>query len=553
MATQEINGAQKCSLCLNAFKDPKVLPCCHTYCKDCLDRVLEKSKKKDRLSCPQCRAENKVPEGGPEGFLTDFTLIQDANDTQTEQVEEKAVVCGECDSTDPAVAYCCDCESYLCDFCSSAHKRMRHCRHHKVVAIETLLPEQSEREEADVSRKPLNCVIHPSEQLKLYCKTCESLACCNCIVAVHQGHTLGSVDKDARIGADSKLQSLTVSGQQKIATLRQELAHIRKVEQTAMGRPNELKSAINETFDLLAVTLENRRAQLLREAETKCNGDLLTVKTERESVERAVLGLEGVLKLTRRVFEIARATDLQFLSLSTQAIARLKELEKASWDSNAIEKVESTTQKFFGGDHKAYVQQVGKIEEQVRPLELAIQGLPASIELGRRREFKILSRAPKSRDFATLRPESMTVQICCGKSQKTVPILPAQKNPDNSWTVSFTPFCGGTHTIYVSLRGVRSPTSLFEYKTNVTGIPAVGARVRRGPDWNCNNEDGGEKKLGTVNSNDYSPDEPLYVVWDNGNGYSYSWGSSDKFQVEVMLNREKRSSEPIIRPRLQTK
>ncbi len=549
-----MDNSVTCGLCADILRDPKVLPCCHTYCKACLERVLEKSKKKDKLCCPQCRVESKVPQGGPRGFLTDFTLVQGANESQTPQVEEtEAAVCGECDSSDPAVGYCCDCESHLCSFCSNAHRRMRHCRNHKVIAVE-VLPEQMGREATNGKEDPLICAIHPTEQLKLYCKTCESLACCHCIVADHQGHTLGSVDKDARVGAQSKLQALTVSGQQKIASLRQDLAHIRKVEQTAMGRPVELKQAINGTFDHLAVVLENRRAQLLKEAETKCSGDLLTVKSERESVERAVSGLEGALNLTNRVLMTPAASDLRFLSLSSQAIARLKELEKASWDSNAVEKVESTTQKFFGGDHKAYLQQVGTVEEQIRPIQLAIQGLPANVELGRRREFRILSKAPKSNVFATLRPESMMVQICCGKAQKAVPMVPPQKNPDNSWTVAFTPTCGGTHTIYVSLRGVRSPSSLFEYKTNVTGLPAVGARVRRGPDWNCNNEDGGERKQGTVNSNDYSPDELLYVVWDNGNGYSYSWGNNGKYQVEVVLNREKRSSEPIIsRPRLQTK
>ena len=29
----------RCSVCLDDFKDPKVLPCCHTFCKKCLDKI----------------------------------------------------------------------------------------------------------------------------------------------------------------------------------------------------------------------------------------------------------------------------------------------------------------------------------------------------------------------------------------------------------------------------------------------------------------------------------------------------------------------------------
>ena len=31
----------RCSVCLDIFKEPKVLPCCHTFCKACLERILD--------------------------------------------------------------------------------------------------------------------------------------------------------------------------------------------------------------------------------------------------------------------------------------------------------------------------------------------------------------------------------------------------------------------------------------------------------------------------------------------------------------------------------
>jgi len=49
-----------CSVCLGDFRDPKVLPCCHSYCCECLEGVLQRSMKTAAITCPQCRTEHKV-------------------------------------------------------------------------------------------------------------------------------------------------------------------------------------------------------------------------------------------------------------------------------------------------------------------------------------------------------------------------------------------------------------------------------------------------------------------------------------------------------------
>ena len=49
-----------CIVCRELFTEPKVLPCCHTFCKKCLEGILEKAEEKEKLVCPQCRAEHKV-------------------------------------------------------------------------------------------------------------------------------------------------------------------------------------------------------------------------------------------------------------------------------------------------------------------------------------------------------------------------------------------------------------------------------------------------------------------------------------------------------------
>ena len=48
-----------CSVCLKQFKDPKVLPCLHSYCHECIEN-LAKNAKSSTFNCPDCRAPVKV-------------------------------------------------------------------------------------------------------------------------------------------------------------------------------------------------------------------------------------------------------------------------------------------------------------------------------------------------------------------------------------------------------------------------------------------------------------------------------------------------------------
>ncbi|XP_053386556.1 uncharacterized protein LOC123538869 isoform X2 [Mercenaria mercenaria] len=70
--TEHALGEQlECPVCLDRYETPKVLPCQHTFCLQCLGRVVEN---RNVVRCPECRVEHIVPATGISGFPTNITI-----------------------------------------------------------------------------------------------------------------------------------------------------------------------------------------------------------------------------------------------------------------------------------------------------------------------------------------------------------------------------------------------------------------------------------------------------------------------------------------------
>ena len=51
----------ECAICLETFKEPKVLTCQHSYCKTCLERLVTADGRGNYgITCPECRQKTQV-------------------------------------------------------------------------------------------------------------------------------------------------------------------------------------------------------------------------------------------------------------------------------------------------------------------------------------------------------------------------------------------------------------------------------------------------------------------------------------------------------------
>ncbi|GIX82457.1 RING finger protein nhl-1 [Caerostris extrusa] len=118
----------KCSVCSDRFRNPKLLPCNHTFCAEpCLSRTVEKGKQ--IVKCPDCSSEHRLPiKGGVQGFPNNVTLgrfLELRQQVSGVEPELPASMqrCNTCHEKGQ-LEMCAHCTRKVCKECKAAHVKI---------------------------------------------------------------------------------------------------------------------------------------------------------------------------------------------------------------------------------------------------------------------------------------------------------------------------------------------------------------------------------------------------------------------------------------------
>ena len=176
-----------CGICSNKYKQPKLLPCFHSYCYDCLEKYVEKNVRNNRFDCPLCEKPCEVPEGGVSQF--EWNIYMDSK-LKSETVENHD--CDLCGPEVKAVDHCTECCENYCEACSKVHMKQKVSRTHTLLAISGSVVGGTR-----AIKKKEFCVKHPHEEVMVVCKDCEKMLCVVCKLTDHEKHNSVDIEDEA--------------------------------------------------------------------------------------------------------------------------------------------------------------------------------------------------------------------------------------------------------------------------------------------------------------------------------------------------------------------
>jgi len=204
MFRAEKNPAHDCAICREGLRDPRTLPCFHSFCLGCLEEFLKVPNSTiadgtpTSSTCPLCRTAFGIPkrEGVAALPVDPFVLNVHKQKEYLASVNPNDVQCV-CED-EPALVHCDICEEFYGEKCLKAHSKAKKTSNHPTQSLDDYF------ESSGPGSRRLFCHKHGALEIDTYCKQCQEAMCLSCAIPDHVNHQ--GLVKLAEVAADFSVE-----------------------------------------------------------------------------------------------------------------------------------------------------------------------------------------------------------------------------------------------------------------------------------------------------------------------------------------------------------
>ncbi|XP_030217335.1 tripartite motif-containing protein 3b isoform X2 [Gadus morhua] len=242
-----------CSICLDRYHNPKVLPCLHTFCESCLQNYIPPESL--TLSCPVCRQTSILPEKGVSALQNNFFI------TNLMEVLQRD-------------------------------------------------PECSREEDCPAAGgTPLSCPNHEGKVMEFYCESCETAMCLDCTEGEHREHvTVPLRDVLEQHKAALKDQLDAIRGRLPQLTAAIEL--VTEISRQLTEGKNQAVAGISSTFDDLERALQQRKNALITDLENICSSKQKVLQAQLTSLLQGAEHIQSSCGFTEQALSHGSSTEV---------------------------------------------------------------------------------------------------------------------------------------------------------------------------------------------------------------------------------------------------
>ena len=477
---KKVTNLLTCVVCYEMYKKPKYLSCHHSYCEECIVRLLKESK----IICPECRETSDAPPGGVKDLPNSFFInhLMDEVTLKRKVDGEEKVTCDMCFEEALAVALCPECAVFLCDHCSEYHKRSKEYRNHNMIPLNEL---QSKKKEVNLRPKPkqMLCQDHDLE-LNFFCETCDHLICHYCTTNEHNGHVHNSVKKMANKHR-KELEKI-------IEPVEKMIVNLSALRQTVAANGEEMgtqTTKVDQQIDLyyeeLHQQLQQQREELKKKLQEMSTQKKKAISLQLEQMEYTQAQLESVKELNDAV---TNGSDQEALFAKKQVSNDVKRITEC-YNKLHTNRVELATIEFIPvKEYKESFPQFGQLydEHVAMPGNCEVTDIPFKPLVGNKAEFKIITKNINS--IYCSKGGSHIIAQLQSRRGDVVPVE-VKDNKDGSYSASFVANQAGVVKLSVTIDGQHikgSPYSVMlcqDYKSVGKPLKMINDGENMGYSW----------------------------------------------------------------------
>ncbi|XP_029026545.1 tripartite motif-containing protein 3-like isoform X2 [Betta splendens] len=249
-----------CSICLDHYHNPKVLPCLHTFCEKCLQNYIPPQSL--TLSCPVCRQTSILPEKGVAALQNNFFI------TNLMEVLQRDPECSRPEA---------------CNVLESA-------------SAATACP-------------PLSCPNHEGKVMEFYCESCETAMCLECTEGEHREHVTVPL-RDVLEQHKSALKNQLDAVRNRLPQLTAAIELVNEISKQLLERKNEAVTEIGNTFDELEKALHQRKSALITEVENICSTKQKVLQAQLTTLLQGKENIQSSCNFTEQALSHGSATEV---------------------------------------------------------------------------------------------------------------------------------------------------------------------------------------------------------------------------------------------------
>ena len=326
---------------------------------------------------------------------------------------------------------------------------MRDKKEHRVLAVK----EFQDKDYEDVLKRPVFCSKerHQKEELKYYCKECETALCQTCVTLNHGGHDLRLIEEEAenktleiksilqtqREGLDAKLNV--------IAQLDDDCAKV--IQQSEIARRDVQRFA-----DGLIKTIQAKMQNLIATLQNQTKRSLESLKAKGSEIQHQVNVTKSSLEETDNLLKRSTIAEVVQFKKSLQTIFdRMDQTEPIVYDPSSL-------QTFVFVENKKMLdivngEEIGVLEEAFRTKASASRAKGEGLKEGtvaRKAQFNLTTRNAERKQGYN-ESDRITVEIKDDQGQECVTEVQVDDNKNGTYKITYYPRVQGTFKLLVKV------------------------------------------------------------------------------------------------------